>query len=476
MNHHDTDHRIPPDVHSVHLIAICGTAMGALAAMLQEMGLTVTGSDRNVYPPMSTFLQQRGIHVQEGFSPEHLAYRPDLVVVGNVVSRDNPEVEAVGRMGLTYCSMPEALNHFAGTGKETLLVAGTHGKTTTSSLLAWLLYAADVDPTYMIGGILNNFSGNYRLGRGGYFVVEGDEYDTAYFDKGPKFLHYRPRAAVLTSIEFDHADIFNDLAHVKSAFGLFLDRMATDSILLAYDDDANIEALLPRAACRVERYGRSMRADWRLGKVTVNPPETRFEVWHNGDRYGEFVSRMIGEHNLLNTLAALGVAHYLGIDAETLARGLADFRGIKRRQEVRGVRRGVVVIDDFAHHPSAVRETVRAVKTFYGARRLVAVFEPRTNTSMRDVFQEAYATCFDPADLICIRQPPLLNKIPDGERFSSEKLVEDLQARGQAAHYFQDTDAILDFLVQGAREGDVILIMSNGGFDNIHERLLEALI
>jgi len=476
MTHHDINHKIPADVQSVHLIAICGTAMGALAAMLQEMRLTVTGSDRNVYPPMSTFLKQRGIHVQEGFLPEHLAHRPDLVVVGNAVSRDNPEVEAVGRMGLNYCSMPEALNHFAGTGKETLLVAGTHGKTTTSSLLAWLLYAANVDPTYMIGGILNNFNGNYRLGRGDYFVVEGDEYDTAYFDKGPKFLHFRPKAAVLTSIEFDHADIFNDLEHVKSAFGLFLERMATDSILLAYDDDANIEALLPRATCRIERYGRSPQADWRLAKVTVAPPETYFEVWRNGDLYGEFATHMIGEHNLMNTLAALGVAHHLGIDAQTLARGLADFRGIKRRQEVRGVRRGIVVIDDFAHHPSAVRETVRAVKTFYGARRLAAVFEPRTNTSMRDVFQETYASCFDPADLICIRQPPLLNKIPDGERFSSKKLVEDLQTRGCAAHYFQDTDAIIDFLVKGAREGDVILIMSNGGFDNIHERLLEALI
>jgi UDP-N-acetylmuramate: L-alanyl-gamma-D-glutamyl-meso-diaminopimelate ligase len=476
MTHHEDDHRIPPDVHSVHLIAVCGTAMGALAAMLQEMGLAVTGSDRNVYPPMSTFLKQRGIHVQEGFLPEHLAYRPDLVVVGNAVSRDNPEVEAMGRMGLSYCSMPEALNHFAGTGKETLLVAGTHGKTTTSSLLAWLLYAADVDPTYMIGGILNNFKGNYRLGRGGYFVVEGDEYDTAYFDKGPKFLHYRPRAAVLTSIEFDHADIFNDLDHVKSAFGLFLERMAPESLLLAYDDDANIDALLPRAACRIERYGRSRQADWRLGKVTVAPPATHFEVWRNGNLFGEFSTSMIGEHNLMNTLSALGVAHHLGIDAEILARGLADFRGIKRRQEVRGVRRGIVVIDDFAHHPSAVRETVRAVKTFYGTRRLVAVFEPRTNTSMRDVFQETYATCFDPADLICIRQPPLLKKIPDGERFSSQKLVTDLQARGRAAHYFQDTEAIIDFLVQGAQAGDVILIMSNGGFDNIHERLLAALM
>jgi UDP-N-acetylmuramate: L-alanyl-gamma-D-glutamyl-meso-diaminopimelate ligase len=306
-------------------------------------------------------------------------------------------------------------------------------------------------------------------------VVEGDEYDTAYFDKGPKFLHYHPKAAVLTSIEFDHADIFNDLEHVKSAFGLFLERMRPGSILLAYDDDANIDALLPRAACRVERYGRSSQADWRLGRVTVAPPATHFEVWHQGRLFGEFTTPMIGEHNLMNTLSALGVAHHLGIAAEPLVQGLADFRGIKRRQEVRGVRRGIVVIDDFAHHPSAVRETVRAVKTFYGTRRLVAVFEPRTNTSMRDIFQETYAACFDPADLICIRQPPLLSKVPEGQRFSSLKLVDDLKGRGGAAHYFEDTEAIIDFLVEGAREGDVILIMSNGGFDNIHERLLEAL-
>jgi UDP-N-acetylmuramate: L-alanyl-gamma-D-glutamyl-meso-diaminopimelate ligase len=371
--------------------------------------------------------------------------------------------------------MPEALNHFAAAGKETLLVAGTHGKTTTSSLLAWLLYAADWDPTYMIGGILNNFNGNYRLGRGAHFVVEGDEYDTAYFDKGPKFLHYRPTAAILTSIEFDHADIFNDLAHVKSAFRRFLEGLAPESLLLAYDEDPQIEDLLPAAACRIVRYGRSAKADWRLGRVTVAPPETRFEVWQRETLFGVFTTALIGEHNLLNTLAALGVAHHMGIPAEALMKGLAAFQGVKRRQEVRGVCRGIVVIDDFAHHPTAVRETVRAVKGFYGNRRLIVVFEPRTNTSMRDVFQSTYAACFDPADRVCIRQPPLLQKIPQGQRFSSRRLVADLEARGRDAHYFPDTDAILDFLQRDSREGDVILIMSNGGFDNIHARLLDRL-
>jgi len=475
MASHDDYHRIPSDIKSVHLIAVCGTAMGALAAMLQEMGLAVTGSDRNVYPPMSTFLEQRGIRIMEGFAPEHLAHRPDLVVVGNAVSRDNPEVEAVGRLGLPYCSMPEALNHFAAAGKETLLVAGTHGKTTTSSLLAWLLFAADRDPTYMIGGILNNFDGNYRLGGGPHFVVEGDEYDTAYFDKGPKFLHYRPTAAVLTSIEFDHADIFEDLAHVKSAFLRFLERLAPESLLLAYDDDARIEELLPHAACRVERYGLSTRADWRLGKITLDPPETRFEAWYHQALFGVFTTAMVGEHNLMNALAAIGLAHRVGLSAEDLVKGLAAFQGVKRRQEVRGVRRDIIVIDDFAHHPSAVRETVRGVKSFYGDRRLIAVFEPRTNTSMRDVFQATYATCFEQADLICIRHPPLLKKIPEGRRFSSQKLVEDLRGSGHDAHYFQDTEAIIDFLVNKARAGDVVLIMSNGGFDNIHARILDRL-
>ncbi len=379
-------------------------------------------------------------------------------------------------MGLAYCSLPEALNHFAAAGKETLLVAGTHGKTTTSSLLAWLLHSAGQDPSFMIGGILNNFSGNYRIGAGRTFVVEGDEYDTAYFDKGPKFLHYRPRVAVVTGVEFDHADIFRDLDHVKSAFRQFLERLAPESRLLAYDDDTNLAHLLAEApACRVVRYGCRSRSDWRLGDVRLTDGETEFEVHHRGEPFGTFRTPMIGTHNLLNALAALAAAHYTGVATPDLAAGLSGFRGIKRRQEVRGVKNGVTVIDDFAHHPTAVRETVRAVRDFYPERRLVAVFEPRTNTSMRDVFQETYAACFDPADQVCIRKPPLLKKIPEGQRFSSTRLVADIGKRGIPAHYFEDTGAIIDFLVQTAAAGDVILVMSNGGFDNIHARLLEAL-
>ncbi|MDJ0884686.1 MAG: UDP-N-acetylmuramate:L-alanyl-gamma-D-glutamyl-meso-diaminopimelate ligase [Desulfobacterales bacterium] len=472
----DPNHHIPENVHSVHLIAVCGTAMGALAAMLQEMGLSVTGSDRNVYPPMSTFLAARRIRVMDGFSADHLRHRPDLVVVGNAVTRDNPEAEAMRAMGLAYCSLPEALNHFAAAGKETLLVGGTHGKTTTSSLLAWLLYSADQDPSFMIGGILNNFDGNYRIGAGRGFVVEGDEYDTAYFDKGPKFLHFRPRVAIVTGVEFDHADIFRDLDHVKAAFGSFLARLTPDSLLLAYDADPNLADLLATPPpCRLAYYGREAGSDWRLAKVRVADGATVFEVVHQGRPFGTFHTPMIGMHNLLNAVAALAAAHHMEIGVEDLARGLAGFKGIKRRQEVRGVKNGVTVIDDFAHHPTAVRETVKAVREFYGRRRLVAVFEPRTNTSMRDVFQATYAACFDPADLVCIRKPPLLKKIPEGQRFSSRRLVADIEKRGTPAHYFEDTDAIIDFIVTEAAPEDVVLIMSNGGFDNIHARLLEAL-
>jgi UDP-N-acetylmuramate: L-alanyl-gamma-D-glutamyl-meso-diaminopimelate ligase len=470
-------HAIPSRIRSVHLIAVCGTAMGALAVMLKELGYAVSGSDRNVYPPMSTYLERHAIAVMNGFDGAHLSHRPDLVVVGNAVTRDNPEAQAMREMGLAFCSLPEALNHFAAAGKETLLVAGTHGKTTTSALLAWLLYQAGLDPSFMIGGIVNDFNGNYRLGQGRFFVVEGDEYDTAYFDKGPKFLHFKPMAAAVTSVEFDHADIYRDLAHVKSAFRRFIDRMPPASLLAAYDDDANLAALLEAGCpCETVCYGHRSGSRWRLGRIAPQAPLTRFEVFQGDARFGIFETRLIGMHNLRNALAALVLAHRAGVGREALAAGMRSFSGVKRRQEVRGSKGGVTVIDDFAHHPTAVRETVAAVKTFYpGPMRLVAVFEPRTNTSMRDVFQDTYAACFDHADLICIRQPPLLAKIPAEHRFSSEKLVADLRGRGREAFYFEDTDQILAFLRGRLQPRDVVLVMSNGGFDNIHARLLDLL-
>ena len=466
---------IPDKVRTVHFIAVCGTGMGSLACMLKDLGFAVTGSDNKVYPPMSSFLAQKGVRVLDGFDPGHLAYGPDLVVVGNAVSRDNPEVVKMLEMGLCFCSMPQAVTRFAARGKRAVVVCGTHGKTTTSALAAWTLYRAGMDPSFIIGGILKDFSSSYRLGKGDVVVIEGDEYDTAFFDKGPKFLHYPPRAAVLTSVEFDHADIYTDLDHVKQAFGRFVQRIPEEAFLAAWDADGNVDRLLETALCRTARYGKTPAADWRLGPVTVAPPETVFDVFNGGRHYGRFHTRLPGEHNLLNTLAVIALADDLGIDAATISSAIASFGGVKRRQEIRGVRRGITVMDDFAHHPTAVRETLRAVKPFCGSGRLIAVFEPRTNSSMRDVFQNVYPGSFDAADLVCIRKPPLLEKIPAGQRFSSEQLVSDLKNRGKEALYFPDTDTLLDFLLDTATAGDTILVMSNGGFDNIHERLLKAL-
>lgn len=467
---------MPADVRHIHLIAICGTAMGALACMLKELGYQVTGSDQNVYPPMSDFLAAKGIQIYSGYSAQHLTPSPDLVVVGNAVSKDNAEVQAMQKADLTYCSMPEAINKFAAASKKQVVVTGTHGKTTTSSFIAWMLHAAGMDPSYLIGGIVSNFNSSYGVGQGQWIVLEGDEYDTAFFDKGPKFWHYVPEAAVLTSIEFDHADIFRDLDHVKTIFAGMLSRLKPSADLVAYDQDANIQQLLHHAGCPIAAYGHGQNSTWRLGRVRIESSQyTTFEVWHQGHLWAEFRTRMIGMHNLCNLLAGIAVGHRLQIDLKSLQYATESFKGVRRRQEIRGIEDGIIVIDDFAHHPTAVKATIEAVKTFYGRRRLIAVFEPRTNSSRRNIFQTQYAASFDAADLICVRQPPMLEKIPVDERFSSRRLIEDLQARGNSARYFSDTDAIIEDLAQNARSEDVILIMSNGGFDNIHIRLLDRL-
>lgn len=471
----DDRNTIPDGVRRIHLIAICGTGMGALACMLKDLGFDVVGSDQKVYPPMSDFLRNRGILIHDGFDGRNFSPRPDLVVVGNAVSITNPEVVRMFDMGLPYCSMPQAINRFIGAGKKPVLVAGTHGKTTTSSMIAWILHKSGLDPTFFIGGILNNFNSNYRLGSGDYLVIEGDEYDTAFFDKGPKFMHYDPFVSVLTGVEFDHADIFSDLDHIKQVFDRFLSGLSVESTLFAFDGNETVAKLSGNREYPVRTYGRKASSDWRLGTVTIEPPWTIFDVLKGKRIYGPFKTRMVGEHNLFNALSAIAVADTLGVSVESIGGALESFEGIKRRQEVRGRKKGITVMDDFAHHPTAVRETLRAVRLFYPGGRVIAVFEPRTNSSMRDVFQTIYPISFDSADIICIRKPPLLEKIPPGERFSSEKLVEDLKSAGKTAHYFPDTRSIIDFLVESSRSGDLILIMSNGGFDNIHERLLSSL-
>lgn len=469
------NNRIPEEVKSIHLIAICGTGMGALAGMLKEAGFKVTGSDHHVYPPMSVFLSELGIEIFEGFRPENLSHRPDLVVVGNAVSKDNPEVAAMFELAILYCSLPQALNRFFMTGKGALVVTGTHGKTTTSALLAWVLAIAGLNPGFMVGGILKNFGRNYNIGGGAHFVVEGDEYDTAFFDKGPKFLHYTPSRAILTSVEFDHADIYRDLAHVKNSFSDFIAAMPQEAMLAGYDGDPVVRELLTQAPCWTAFYGLEERSPWRLENMHSDSPWTHFEVTRRGKHFGTFKTHLIGRHNVLNALAAIAVADDIGVPADLISRALETFEGVKRRQEVRGIKNDIIVMDDFAHHPTEVKETVAAVSSFYSDKRIAAVFEPRTNSSRRKVFQDRYTESFDMADLVCIRKPPLLDKIPVEERFSSEQLTQDLQGRGKEAHYFADTEAIIDYLVGVAQPEDVILIMSNGGFDNIHEKLLERL-
>jgi UDP-N-acetylmuramate: L-alanyl-gamma-D-glutamyl-meso-diaminopimelate ligase len=467
--------RIPDPVKKIHMIAICGTGMGALASMLKDMGFEISGSDHKVYPPMSEFLSRKDIKITEGFSENNVAYGPDLVIVGNAVSKDNPEVVGMNQMGLEFCSMPQAVNRFIASGKKPLVITGTHGKTTTSSILAWILYEAGMDPTFMIGGILKNFESNYRLGSGEHMVIEGDEYDTAFFDKGAKFLHYDPSIAILTSVEFDHADIFRDIQHVKQAFDAFITGISPQNTLVAFDDDKNIAELVQGKSCQMVKYGRHADSVWRLGSISIQRPWTFFTVLKHGTAFGNFKTRLVGEHNVLNALSAIAVADKLTISVEAIARAFESFEGVKRRQEVRGEKSGITVMDDFAHHPTAVRETLRAVKPFYPNGRLIAVFEPRTNSSMRNIFQNIYPRSFDGADIICIRQPSLIDKIPPKERFSSQQLVNDLKNQGMDARYFPDTDEIIDFLITEAKSGDLILVMSNGGFDNIHERLLKSL-
>jgi UDP-N-acetylmuramate: L-alanyl-gamma-D-glutamyl-meso-diaminopimelate ligase len=467
--------RAPAAPHHIHLIGICGTGMAAMAGMLQQQGFTVTGSDQNVYPPMSDFLASLGIEVQVGYAAEHLARRPDLVIVGNVVRITNPEAIELARLRLPYLSMPQALGHFFLEGKQSLVVAGTHGKTTTSSLLATTLHRMGATPGFMIGGLVEAFGRNSHVSDGPYFVVEGDEYDTAFFNKVSKFQHYRPFCAILTSIEFDHADIFADLAAIKSSFAEFIGRIPPQGALVAHTDDPVVAELATEASCPVISYGTGADCAWRLEDLRASGLHSDFAVLHQGQVLGRCRLPMPGKHNCLNALAVIALLSHLGFAFDAIVQGLASFEGVKRRQQVRGVVRGVTVVDDFAHHPTAVRETLQALRLAWPDNRLLVVFEPRTNSSRRAVFQQEYTRVFAAADRVLIREHIPLDNVPVSEQFSSQRLAADLCARGIQAQALADTDAILAELRGLCTSGDVVVILSNGGFDNIHERLLQQL-
>ena len=469
------DHRVSDSRH-IHLIAICGVGMSALAGMLQARGFRVTGSDQNVYPPMSTQLEALGIELRQGFSPEHLADQPDLIVVGNAVSRSNPEVQAMLERGLPFLSFPQALAEFFLQDRHPIVVVGTHGKTTTASLMAWVLETAGLDPSYMIGGLPRNFAANYKLGSGAFFVIEGDEYDTAFFDKGPKFLHYRPRSAILTSIEFDHADIYRDLEHVQEAFRRFTHTLPSDGYLAAGVDFPHVADLLPAVSCAWEGYGFSALAQWRASDETWGNGGGHFVVHHQGQMVGSMHWQLSGRHNIQNALGVIAVASHLGVPLARIQQGLETFAGVKRRQEVRGFVRDITLIDDFAHHPTAIRETLAALRARYDGRRVWAIFEPRSATSRRATFQEDFVEAFAHADRVVIAGLFNPDAIPPEARLSPERLAEDIARRWlNPAVYLPHVDAIVKHVAAEARAGDVMVVMSNGGFGGIHEKLLDAL-
>jgi UDP-N-acetylmuramate: L-alanyl-gamma-D-glutamyl-meso-diaminopimelate ligase len=469
----------------VHFIAIGGTGMGSLAGLLKARGWTVTGSDTGLYPPMSTALERWQIPVCEGFSPDNFRHggkiAPDLFVIGNAVRPDNPEAIAAMESGVPYRSFSDALYELAMVDKHSVVVAGTHGKTTTTNLIAFLLDATGRDPALLVGGISLDFDGSFREGEGDHFVVEGDEYDTAFFDKTPKFLHYHPKTLILTSVEFDHADIYRDLDHVKSAFRELVDAMPADGTIVAAWGHGNVRDVVYGASCRIVRYaqGPCEGTSWCAENLEPNERGTRFDLVVEGDDPIAVETPFHGGFNVENTIAALATVTSLGVPLADAIAALPRARGVKRRQEVRGEEAGVIVVDDFAHHPTAVRGSIGALHARFPTRRLLAIFEPRTNTSRRKIFQDDYARAFDEADRVLVYEvpdEPIYSATGDvTELFSPAELCEALAGRGVAADAFPEVDAIVDCVIAEARPGDVVLVMSNGGFDGIWEKLLEAL-
>jgi UDP-N-acetylmuramate: L-alanyl-gamma-D-glutamyl-meso-diaminopimelate ligase len=451
--------------------------MATLAALLKQRGHDVRGSDQNVYPPMSDFLAAEGIPTLTGYAAEHITSDLDLVIVGNAISRGNPELEAVLEQKIRYCSLPEAVREHFLWGARSIVLAGTHGKTTTTALTGWLLTDANLDPTVLIGGIARNFGeegSSYRLGAGRDFVIEGDEYDSAFFDKTAKFLKYLPDVAVINNVEFDHADIYPDLDAVLLAFRRLVNLVPRNGLLLLGADSPHAVALTKHAVSPVETFGLDDAADWCAVDVEFANGTTRFTVRRRGERFGEFESPLFGQHNVRNALAAIAVGSFVGLGAPELADGLRRFRGIKRRLETVGTADDVLVLDDFAHHPTAVHETLSALRTGYPDRRIWAVFEPRSASSCRRVFQDDFARAFGAADEVVIAAV-FRSSLPEHERLSAEQLVADLARQGQRARYIPTVDDIIETIVREHRRGDIVLVMSNGGFGGIHRKLLQAL-
>ncbi len=444
--------------------------MASAAAAMQEKGVKVTGSDQNVYPPMSTFLADRKIEVISGYAEQNLAHKPDLVVIGNAISRGNPEAEYVLDHKLAYCSLPELLKHYFIRGKRSLVVAGTHGKTTTTALLTWVFEHNGLNPSYLIGGIPNNLGQGARFTDSEWFIIEGDEYDTAFFDKRSKFVHYLPEVAILNNLEFDHADIFESLDSIKTAFKYFIRLIPRNGLLLANGDDANLAPLLNVTHCPVKRFGLSEANAVQAFNLRYGPTATEFEI-----PSFKFHTNFLGEINVRNALAVVACAKHCGLKNHQIQAAFDTFKGIKRRLEVRGIAGGVVVVDDFGHHPTAIRETLSALRYKYPTQKVWAIFEPRTNTTRRNVFQAELASAFADANAVVVAQVARLELLVPGERLDPERLMQDLKAAGKEAAYLPDVDAIVDHVAKNAQGGDVVIVFSNGEFGGIHGKLLERL-
>ncbi len=458
------------EIRHVHFIGICGTAMGAVAAAMRAQGYTVTGSDAAVYPPMSTFLESKGIKLSEGYKPENIPADADLIVVGNAISRGNAEVESVLNRKLYYLSLPETLKQFFLRGKHNLVVSGTHGKTTTTSLLTWILQSAGLNPAYMIGGIARNLGQGSSLHDSKYVVIEGDEYDTAFFDKRSKFLHYLPELVIVNNIEFDHADIFDDLDAIKLSFKRMLNIVPSEGMVLINGDDQNCIDVARDCRAQLVEVGFSPNASRHIGDVSYDPHGSSFTLL--GTR---FTIQAVGEYNVRNAAMAISAAHFYGVPLDAIAKAVASFEGVKRRQEVRGEVRGVTVIDDFGHHPTAIRETLRGLRHQYPGRRLWAIFEPRSNTTRRAVFQHELPAALAEADGAILSQVARMDQLAEDNRLNPEQVVKDIAAAGKPAFYEADVTAIIARLKPLVKERDVIVILSNGGFGGIHERLLKEL-
>ena len=463
-----------------HLIGICGTAMASLAGMLQARGHHVTGSDQNIYPPMSTMLESLGIDLFKGYDATHLNPAPDCVVVGNAIPRGNPEVEETLNRKLLYRSQAELVKEEFIRGKHCLAVAGTHGKTTTTSIASWVMDQGGLNPSFLIGGVAQNFGSSFRVTDSDYMIIEADEYDTAYFDKGPKFMHYLPELAIVNNIEFDHADIYADLNAVKLAFRRFMNLVPGSGRLIVGWDSPHVRAVVEgmgsKLFTRLETFGLSQDAKWQIKNADFSKDLVRFEVHRESQPWGEFETPLLGEFNLMNCVAVIIAADAWGLSVDKIHSALASFKNVKRRAEIRGEHRGVVVIDDFAHHPTAVRETLRALRSRYDDRRLVAVFEPRSWSSRLAVFQNDYANAFEPADYVVIANVFDTKTVTEkGRALDTSELINAISKQGKPALALPGADEIVTHLTPILRSGDVVAVMSNGGFGGIHEKLLGAL-